>query len=94
MSTVNLDAHRGAVDLLKWVKAREAEIKDIKEKARAEIEAALGDNEAGTVDGELAITWQSSKRRQLDQDALKKAHPDIVEEFKKTTEVRTFKVHD
>jgi predicted phage-related endonuclease len=94
VSTVNLDAHRSAVELLRWVKAHKSEIAEVERKARAEIEAALGDNEAGTVDGELAITWQSSKRRVLDQEALRNAHPDIAEEFKKTTEVRTFKVHD
>ena len=94
MSTVNLDAHRSEVALLQWCKARKAEIAEVEKKARAEIEDAMGDNEAGTVDGELAITWQTSKRRSLDQEALKRDHPILVEEYKKTTEVRTFRVHD
>lgn len=94
VSTVNLDAHRSAVELLRWCKARKGEIADIERKARAEVEAALGDNEAGTVEGELAITWQTSKRRALDQKSLKHHEPEIAERFMETTEVRTFKVHE
>ena len=94
VSTVNLDEQRSAVTLLRWCKERKKEIADVEAKARAEVEAALGDNEAGTLDGNLAVTWRSQKRRTLNQKALKEAHPILVEEFTAPTEVRRFEVID
>jgi predicted phage-related endonuclease len=93
MSTVNLDDLRAQVELLKWAKARKAEIADVEATARAAVEAALGDSEAGTVDGELAVTWRTRKVRRLNQKALKEAHPDIVEEFTAPNEQRYFEVY-
>jgi predicted phage-related endonuclease len=92
MGTVNLNDQRAQVEILRWCKAREAEIADMKAQARAAVEAALGDNDAGTIDGELAITWRTQKRKALDQKALKEHEPEIHESYTKTTEVRRFEV--
>ena len=94
MSTVNLDSLRAQVELLRWAKARKNEIADVEAQARAAIETALGDSEAGTVDGELAVTWKRSKRKSLNQKALKEHHPELVESFYETSETRRFEVYD
>ena len=57
------------------------------------VEAALGDNDAGTVDGELAVTWRRQKRKALNQKALKEHEPEIAESYYETTEVRRFEVY-
>jgi len=94
MSTVNLDDKRVQIEVLKWAKARRKEIDDIEREARDVIENALGDNEAGTVDGDVVVTWKTGKRRALNQKALKENHPEIVEEFTDTTVVRRFVVFE
>jgi len=93
MSAVNLDHLRAQVEILKWAKSRKKEIADVEASARAAIEEALGDNEAGTVDGELAVTWKAQKRRALNQKALKEEHPELVESYYETTETRRFEVY-
>jgi predicted phage-related endonuclease len=90
----NLDPIRGQIEILRFVKARKAELKELEDRARAAVEAAMGDDDEGTLDGTVAITWKTFKRRQLDQAALAKAHPNLVEEFKVPKSVRRFEVLD
>jgi putative phage-type endonuclease len=49
--------------------ARAAE--DHKKDAEAAVKAALGDATAGTVDGQVRVTWKPSTRTDVDRDALK-----------------------
>lgn len=91
---MNLDEMRAQVEILRWCKQKRAEIKELEDTARSVVQDALGDDDTGTVDGEVAVTWKTSKRRALDQKALAAAHPDLVEEFKTATEVRRFEVVD
>jgi predicted phage-related endonuclease len=91
-TAVSLDALQAQVELLKWAKARESEIAEVKANARAAIEDALGDNEVGTVNGEPVVTWKHYKRRSLAQKALKAALPEVAEQFMETTETRRFEV--
>jgi predicted phage-related endonuclease len=92
MSTVNLDHLKAQVELLRWCRARESEIADVKKQARAAIEEALGDNESGSVDGELAVAWRTQKRKSLNQKILKENFPDAYENSLETTEVRRFEI--
>ena len=94
MSTINLNHLRAQVEILRWAKARKAEIADVEAQARAAVEAALGEfGEEGTVDDEVAVTWKTGKRRALDQKALKENEPEIAEQYMKTTETRRFEIH-
>jgi predicted phage-related endonuclease len=93
MSTVNLDSLRAQVELLRWARARKTEIADVERQARDAVEAALGDNEAGTIDGELAVTWRTQKVRRLNQKALKEHEPEIVARYTDTNEQRRFEIY-
>ncbi len=92
--TKRLDNVRASVEILRFAKARKKELKELEDQARAAIEAEMGNDDEGTLDGEVAITWKTFKRRQLDQAALAKAHPNLVEEFKVPKSVRRFEVVD
>lgn len=94
MTVVDLESVRAPVAVLQWVKQRRAELKELESAARAQVEAAMGEADEGQIDGETVVTWSRSKRRSLDQKALKEDHPELVEEYKTTTEVRTFNVVD
>ena len=90
----DLDELRAQVELLRWCKEKKAEIKEVETAARAAVEAALGDDDTGTMDGHPVITWKFHKRTALDQGFLKQAYPDLYETCKRTTEVRRFEVLD
>lgn len=90
--TVNLDPLRDHIQLIRWCKTRRAELRELEDNARAEIEATLGDDEEGTLDGEVAVKWTRFKKRQFDQAALKSGEPQIAEEYTKLVEARRFEV--
>jgi predicted phage-related endonuclease len=90
--TKKLDDVRAEVELLRWCKARKKEIADVEATARARVEEALGEDESGTLDDELAITWRHSKRTSLDQKMLAKLWPEAYAECKTTSAVRRFDV--
>lgn len=94
MASVDLESLRWAVELLRFAKQRKAELKTLEDQARDAIEQALGDHEAGNLDGQDVVTWKSHKQSRLDQQALKKTFPDIYEVCKKTIEVRRFEIVD
>lgn len=92
MASVDLESLRWAVETLRWAKDKKAEIKEVEDQARDAIEQALGDNDAGALDGHDVISWRSSKRKALDQRVLRAAFPDIFAECQRVTEVRRFVV--
>lgn len=94
MSRVNLDQLRAQLEILRFIKDKRAELKQLEETARDAVEAALGDNDEGTLDGHVAVTWKTHKRKALNQKLLREAYPEIYESCKDTTEVRRFEVVD
>jgi len=58
MSSVKLDALRAQVEILRHVKQREAELKELKAQAREQIEELMAHSDAdeGTIDGRPVIT--------------------------------------
>ena len=54
-----------------------------------EIKAAMGDAEEVHV-GEYKITWKAVTSSRIDTAALKKALPDLAQQFTKTTTTRRF----
>ncbi|MCC8130075.1 MAG: hypothetical protein LIO51_09125 [Clostridiales bacterium] len=80
-------------------KARELrQLQALIDEAQAEAEAikdslkaAMGDSEAVQA-GEYKITWKPVKSSRIDAQALKKALPDIAEQFTRTTITRRFVV--
>lgn len=94
MTSVNLEGVRAHIEVLRYVREREAELAELKANSRAVVEAVMGENETGTLDGDVAVTWKRSKRTALDQKALREAEPDTFAAFKTTTEVRRFEVVD
>ncbi|MGW0039854.1 hypothetical protein [Gordonia sp. NPDC003376] len=89
---VDLDAVRDQIDAIRAIDAQIKVLAETRASLRADVELALGDNEIGKLDGHTVATWKHTKRNSLDQTALKRAHPEIVAEFMRATEVRTFRV--
>lgn len=94
MVPTDLESLRWAVELLRHVKERKAELKTLETQARDALEAALGDNTVGVLDGQPAVTWKTHEQTRLDQQALKKTFPDVYEACRTTSMVRRFEVLD
>lgn len=92
------DAARTLVARLNAHKASAARLAEHIEAAENELRALLGDREA-LVDGEdtkgrpiVLASWKPQDSARLDTKALKAAHPDLAEQFTKTTTTRVLRV--
>lgn len=92
MSNVDLGSVRGHVEILRYVKAQQAKMKEIEKYARAEVETAMGGADVGLLDGEPAVHWTHYKESRLDGAALKEDHPELVEQYRSINEKRRFEV--
>ena len=87
---VDLEKLRWAVETLKAVQNRKAELKEAEQLARDAIEQALGGNDEGELDGHVVVTWKYQKRNALDQQFLRDTYPELYASCKRVTEVRRF----
>lgn len=90
IEAVEIDTLKAQFALLQYVREKKAELSEIESSAKAAIQAALGDAEAGTIDGRIAVTWKNVKRRAVDQQKLKQLHPEVAEECMTVSESRRF----
>lgn len=70
------------------IKALDSEADELKTRVQAYMEDAA----VLTWDGKNLATWKTQKRSALDQKALAAAHPEIVEQFKRVSETRVFRI--
>jgi putative phage-type endonuclease len=75
------------IKLTNDVKAREEEIARIEN----QIKEALGENEAGEVEG-FFVTWKNQSRSSIDSALLKNKFADIYEQVKKATNYRVLRI--
>lgn len=92
--SVDLTPVRHFVEVLEYVRAEKARLTELEKAARTEIEAVIGDEQAGDLDGHTVITWETTKRTALSQSVLKRDYPDVAAACMGTTEVRRFLVVD
>lgn len=59
--------------------------------AANEVRAAIGNATIATVDGDKVATWREQTARRVDLDALRAAHPSLVEQFTTTTTSRVLR---
>lgn len=76
---------------LRQFQALEEEAKEQAEAIRDKIKGIMGDAEEIRA-GEYKVTWKSVTSSRLDTAALKKAVPDLVAQFTKTSTTRRFSV--
>jgi len=77
---------------LKKIKTQMKELEVAEDKLKAEICGMMGEAEYATLGNKLACTWKTSTRTSLDQKKLEQEHPALVEKYKKTSTIRTFRV--
>lgn len=90
IEAVPIDALKAQFALLQYAKEKRAELAEIEANAKSAIQSALGDAEAGTIDGRIAVTWKFTKRRAIDQGLLKQNYPEVAEQCMSVSESRRF----
>lgn len=85
---------RAQIEILRWAKTKKAEIAELEHNAKETIQAAIGDDDTGTIDGADTVTWKTHKRRSLDQSYIKNHYPDVYAEAQTVSEIRRFEVCD
>ena len=88
MSQVEINT---TVTELQELRRMREELETAIEAAQDKIKAIMGDSEELTA-GAFKVTWKPVTSARLDTTALKKALPDVVERFTKTTTTRRFQV--
>lgn len=91
---MNLNDARPHVEVLQYVKAKQAELKELEETHRAAVEELMGEDEVGMLDGKVVITWRHIKQRRFNQSEHKAAAPNCHELYMKTADGRQFKVEN
>jgi predicted phage-related endonuclease len=86
MSTSELESE---IRELRQLQALIDEAQSEAEAIKDSLKAAMGDSEEVRA-GEYRITWKTVTTSRIDTTALKKALPDVAEQFSKTTTTRRF----
>lgn len=87
-------AQRQWVNAYKQAKQRLADDQELLDRCREQIEAALGDAEVGTVEGQPVVRNTTVTSTRLDTRKLKEQHPDLYEQFCRPQMSRRFTVVD
>lgn len=77
---------------LKSAKAQAKLSDDEVEALTTRIKLRMGDAATLTLGGEVLATWKTQTARRFDSKAFEAAHPDLCEQFRKTSESRVFRI--
>ena len=86
------DEVAAAVDRLRTLKLQAKDIGSTIDALEEQIKLHMQGAATLTRAGQVLATWRSQVARRLDQKALEAAHPALVEQFRKATESRVFRV--
>jgi putative phage-type endonuclease len=84
---------RSAVLRLKGISEQVKMLESEADELKTSVQAYIGTNAVLIgLDGKKIATWKTQQRSALDQKALAAAHPEIVEQFKRVSESRVFRL--
>lgn len=80
------------LDVLRELNVQKKELADQESELKARIGALLGAFEAGTVNGDVAVTWRSQSRTSFDSKRFEKDHPELCKEYQKESSFRVMRL--
>ena len=80
------------LDVLRELTVQKKELADQESELKARIGALLGVFEAGTVNGDVAVTWRSQPRTSFDSKRFEKDHPELFKEYQKESSFRVMRL--
>jgi putative phage-type endonuclease len=80
------------LDNLRFAKEAVAAAERQEHQAQQALMLALGDAEAGSIEGRLAVTWKQHKRTSIDVETLRNQEPDVARRFEQTTSYRQLRL--
>ncbi len=81
-----------AFNRLKELKAQSKELEGYIKEYEEKIKLFMQDAATLTIGGKPLATWKTQSTSRFDQTAFGAAHPDLLQQFKKTTESRVFRL--
>ena len=90
--TADLTVHRDLVRELHELAAAQRVLKQQRALAENRLRLLLGNADAGTVDGQVAVTWREHSRRELDRAALREEQPQLVDKYTRAKTVRPLRL--
>jgi putative phage-type endonuclease len=90
-----VEATPAIVEAVARLRSLKAEAKDLTTEIDAleeQVKLFMGGAASLAFDGQVLATWRSQTARRLDQKALEAAHPEIIEQFRKTAETRVLRI--
>jgi putative phage-type endonuclease len=87
------DALRTEITLWRQAKANKRTAEKLEKQAAAAMQAALGEAEELTIDGQRVASWRTQSARRLDGKALAAARPEIAAEFTRESTYRVLRDH-
>jgi predicted phage-related endonuclease len=95
MTAKPIDELATYIDLMRAAQRDKAKAEEVIARCRDLIEEALGDNDEGTIGGEVAVTWRTVTARRLDQQKVKTVMPaDLLNQCWTETTSRRFQLVD
>lgn len=92
MANVDLESVRAQVEILKFVKAKQSELKELEKNAIEAIETVLKPGDIGTLDGKPVVNWSEYKSNTFDQAAFAEEYPELLAQFKSLKNKSKFSV--
>ncbi len=91
-STADISGYAHLLSELKDVQFQKKELATIEDELKAKIAGLLGDAETGLVDGTAMVTWKNQSRSSFDSKRFAADHPDLAEEYTKSSTFRVLRV--
>ncbi|EGL82071.1 phage-type endonuclease [Caldalkalibacillus thermarum TA2.A1] len=79
------------VEALDKINAELKELEELKKEYENTLKAMLGEFERG-IAGDRIVTWKTVESKRLDTKRFRKDHPELFEEYAKTTKYRRFQI--
>lgn len=91
-STADISGYAHLLSELKDVQFQKKELSTIEDELKAKIAGLLGDADTGLVDGTAMVTWKNQSRSSFDSKRFAVDHPDLAEEYTKSSTFRVLRV--
>lgn len=89
--SVDITPAAALIDVIRDISIQKQQLADQESELKARLATMLGVFEAGTVDGEVAVTWRSQVRTSFDSAAFKAAHPELYKQYQKQGSFRVMR---
>jgi len=87
-----IDDHEALISQLRQIQAEKKELAAREDELKAELGLALDGSTAGTIDGNVAVTWKQQSRSSFDQKTFALEHPELYAQYRTSNTFRVLRL--